>query len=318
MHFLPKANPLYEQISADKIAMPEVLEKLGKGGFTGYLSYTAPGFEAFCVFAKGKLICALSTEAEREKSGFEALSYMFDKVFQVGGEVNVYRMTADLAMCAHSLVVGTKLLHGDEVRQVDVKGLLTRMKAQNLNGVVHFYTAERYAMMFYTNGQPTGFYHDGARSIQASPDEARKVAALPGARLEVCSTKPIEELMHYDLLQVVNLDKLWKSARSRQSALRSAKEPPRPVEPVTEDDPKMLGLVEDLEEVAMAYLSREGRVLIGQCLSEAGGTAALLDADKTGALLKQIEDRARIIDGHARIEEMIDLMQSEIAGRLAV
>ena len=318
MHFLPKANPLYEQISADKIVLPDVLEKLGKGGFTGYLSHTAPGFEAFCVFAKGKLICALSTEEDREKTGFEALSCLFDKVVRAGGEINVYRMTTDLAMCAHALVIGTKILNGDEVRQVDVKGLLTKMKVQNLNGVVHFHSGERYAMMFYTNGQPMGFYHNNARSIEASPDETRKVAALPGARLVVYSTKPIDELMHYDLLQMVNLGKLWESARSRHSAQPVAKEPSQPAEPVAVDDEKLLGLVEDLKEVAMAYLSREGRLLIERCLTDAGGDAALLVADKTQALLKQIEDGARIIDSQARIEEMIDLMQSEIAGRLAV
>ena len=52
MHFLPKANPLYEQISADKVVIPEILEKLGKGHFTGYLSHTAEGFEAFCEGSK--------------------------------------------------------------------------------------------------------------------------------------------------------------------------------------------------------------------------------------------------------------------------
>ena len=68
----------------------------------------------------------------------------------------------------------------------------------------------------------------------------------------------------------------------------------------------------------MAYLSREGRVLINQCIDEAGGVAALLDYDKTEALLRRITNEARAIDSHARIEEMVDLMKSEIAGRLAV
>jgi hypothetical protein len=320
MHFLPKANPLYEQISADKIVLPDVLEKLGKGGFTGYLSHTAPSFEAFCIFAKGKLICALSTEADRDKTGFEAITLLFDKVRSAGGEVNVYRMTTDLAMCAHALVIGKKLIKGDEVRTVDVKGLLANMKIQSLNGVVHFYTTERYAMMFYKNGQPIGFYHNKSRAIEASPDETRKVAALPGARLEVCSTSPIEELMHNDLLQMVNLGKLWEAAGARQAASRTVatEAPPKPVEPIGQSDEKLDELAEDLKEVAMAYLSREGRLLIERHLNKAGGNAVLLDSSATEAILKGIEDEARTIDSHARIEEMIDLMKSEIAGRLAV
>jgi len=325
MYFLPKANPLYEQISTDKVLLPELLEKLSKGHFTGYLNYAAPGFESYCIFAKGKLICAVSSEGERDKTGFEAITLMFDKVLSTGGEINIFRMTADLAMCSHALLLGTKILNGDDVRQVDMKSMLARIKGQDMNGVVRFYTDERSAMMFYKDGAPFGFYRDGLRTIDTSPNEARKIAALPGARVEVRSTKSIEELMLYDLMQMVNLHKLWEAAivlrisSQPQAASAPAKKTPlETVIPVGQSEEKLAELVGDLQEVAMAYLSREGRDLIKKCIDEAGGTAALLDNDKTEALLKRIEDEARVIDNHARIEEMIDLIKSEIAGRLAV
>jgi len=331
MHFLPKANPLYEQISAEKVIIPDILEKLGKGHFTGYLSHTAVDFEAYCIFAKGKLICAVSTEADRDKTGFEAITQMFDKIFSSGGEINVYRMTADLAMCAHALVLGKKLFDGNEVRQVDIKSMLASIKGQDMNGVVHFYTSDRYSMMFYRNGLPIGFYHDGSRAIETSPDESRKVAALPGARLEVRATKPIEELMQYDLLQMVNLGKLWEAAISRKASSQAkeiffqadepavqANDTSKPVEPLVHGNEKLAELVEDLQEVAMAYLSKEGRILIEKRIAEAGGNTVLLDSNKTEKLLFQIEEEAMVIDSHARIDEMIDLMRSEIAGRLAV
>ena len=325
MYFLPKANPLYEQISTDKVLLPDLLEKLAKGHFTGYLNHAAPGFESYCIFAKGKLICAISSEAGRVKTGFEAITQLFDKVFSTGGEINVYRMTADLAMCSHALLLGTKVLNEVEVRQVDIKSMLARIKSQDMNGVVRFYTDERSAMMFYKAGTPIGFYNDGLRNIETSPDEARKIASLPGARVEVRSTKSIEELMLYDLLQMVNLHKLWEAAGARRPSSHpmafpapATEAPTHTITPVGQSDEKLTELVEDLQEVAMAYLSREGRILINRCIDEAGGNAALLDNDKTEALLRRIEDGARVIDSHARIEEMVDLMQSEIAGRLAV
>jgi hypothetical protein len=325
MYFLPKANPLYEQISTDKFLLPELLEKLAKGLFTGYLNHTAPGYESYCIFAKGKLICAVSSEDGRAKTGFEAITLMFDKVFMSGGVINVYRMTADLAMCGHALVLGTKVLKEVEVRQVDIKSMLARIKSQEMNGVVRFFTDERSAMMFYKVGVPIGFYHDGTRNIETSPDEARKVAALPGARVEVRSTKSVEELMLYDLLQMVNLHKLWEAAGARQASSQpksvsapAAAAPQQSNTPTGQIDEKLAELVEDLQEVAMAYLSREGRVLVNSCIDAAGGNAALLDNDKTAALLRQIEDGAMVIDSHARVEEMVDLMRSEIAGRLAV
>lgn len=319
MRFLPKANPLYEKIPAQKVILPEVLEKLGKGGFTGYLGYTSHGFEAYCVFAKGNLICAISTEGDRDKSGFEAISLLFERVCKTNGEINVYRMTIDLAMCAHALTAGTKLFNGDEVRQVDVKSVLARMKAQSLNGVVHFYTENRFAMIFYREGQPIGFYHDNAQTIETSPEESRRVAALPGARLDVCTTKSIEDLMHYNLLQMVNLTKLWESAKSRSV---SPEGPAGPLssnsEEAPHDETKLQELVEDLKEIASAYLSKEGRELIEKQIKSAGGSAFFLDSVRTESFLHQIETISKTIDSDTRIDEMIDLMKSEIAGRLAV
>ena len=217
MRFLPKANPLYEKIAADKIVIPVILEKLGKGGFTGYMQHLAPGFEFYGIFAEGKLLSALGSENGHDCNDFEALLLLFDKVISAGGEINVYRMTADLAVCAHALTTGPRMYTGEEVRQEEIKGILSRVKGQSMNGVVRFYTSDRSAMMFYKEGLPIGFYHDGADSIGSSPDEVRKIAALPGARFEICSTKTLDELMLFDLLQIVNLQKLWEAVRLRNA-----------------------------------------------------------------------------------------------------
>ncbi len=318
MRFLPKANPLYEKVSAAKVVIPDVLEKLAKGGFTGYLSHSAPGFETCCVFAKGRMLCAVSSAEGREKTGFEAIVQLFGAVSGLGGEINVYRMTPDLAMCAHALAVGTRLFQGDDVRQVDIKGVLTRLKGQDFNGVVLFYTPERHAMMFYKDGLPIGFYYDGATSIESLPDESRKVAALPGARIDVCSTRPLEELLQYDLLQMVNLEKLWETAQSRQTAVRQKEQPAVKRDASGVNERQLLELVEDLKEVASAYLSRAGREIVEKRIIGGGGAALLLDGGKLADFLAVVEADARAADDHARIDEMIDLMKSEIAGRLAV
>ena len=318
MRFLPKANPLYEKIFAGNIVIPDVLEKLGNGGFTGYIHHSTPEFDFYGIFAKGKLICAVSSEDGRDKTGFEAIVLLFDKVILLGGEINVYRMTADLAVCAHALALGVRLLNGEEVRQVDIKVALARLKGQSANGVVRFYTLERSAMIFYKDGLPIGFYHDGANSIEYSPEESRIVAALPGARVEICSTKSLEELMQYDLLQMVNLQKLWESARSRNTAT-SPKAAPSPGPSVsTLSEQKLHELVDDISEVASAYLSRAGRTIIEKRIKESGGPAQLLDDAKRALFLARVEADAISNDSHARIDEMIDLMKSEIAARLAV
>jgi len=319
MSLLPKANPLYEKIPAHKFVPPEVLNKLAKGGFSGNLSYSDTGFEADCIFIKGTLICISACENDREKTGVEAFSLLFDKIIAAAGEINIYRMTADLAVCAHALLLGTKLLTGNEVRRIDMRETLVQLRNQGLNGVVRFYTAERSAMIFYKDGQPIGYYHDNAGTVETSSEESRKIAALPGALVDICSTKSMEELMHNNLLHLVNIDKLWEAAQARQAIPRPEEAPVEPgIAAAEPDDEKLQGLVEDLKEIAAAYLSKEGRVAVETCLQKAGGSRILLDVEQTGAFVEQLENETRSIDSNARIEEMIDLMKSEIAGRLAV
>ncbi len=318
MRFLPKANPLYEKIAANKIVIPDVLEKLGNGGFTGYIHHTATKFEFYGIFAKGKMLCALASEDGRDKTGFEAIAILFDKVILSGGEINVYRMTTDLAVCAHSLTLGNRLFDGEEVRQVDVKAVLARLKVQGANGVVRFYTTINSAMMFYKDGLPIGFYYNTGSTIESSPDESRRIAALPGARLEICTTKSLEELMQYDLLQMVNLGKLWEAAQARNSAPRQ-KEAETIFTSFSGVSEKQLSvLVDDISEVASAYLSKAGRNIVENRIKGIGGPSQLLDNAKMTHFLDQVESDALAIDSNARIDEMIDLMKSEIAGRLAV
>ncbi|GFE60521.1 GTPase-activating protein [Geobacter sp. AOG2] len=319
MSLLPKANPLYEKIPAHKLVPPEVLNKLAKGGFSGYLSYGDADFEANCIFIKGVLISISACEKGREKTGVEAFSLLFDKVLSSNGEINIYRMTADLAVCAHALILGTKQLSSSEVRRTDIKETLAQLRNQGLNGVIRFYTPDRSAIIFYKDGQPIGYYHDNAKTIEVSPEESRKIAVLPGALMEVRSTKPMEELMRCSLLHLVNLDKLWEAAQARQTIPRPKEVPdPQKIATTLLDDGKLQGLVEDLMEIAAAYLSKEGRITVEKCLQKAGGARILYDDEKAVTFIKQFENEARSIDGNARIEEMIELMRSEIAGRLAV
>lgn len=318
MYFLPKLNPLYEHVAASRINVPDMLDKLGKGGFTGCVNYNAEGVEACCVFATGKMIGAIASEqGTKDKFGLEAIALLFDRIVRDGGSIDVYRMTPDLAMCSHALIQGTCLFSGDEIRQVDMKGILARLKNQEMNGVVRFSTEERHALIFYRNGQPIGFYHDGASELDTSPDESRKIAALPGARLHVRVTRPLEELLLQDLLQMLNLPKLWDAAMARRAAAATRQtEQQQPARPSEHGIGKLSELVDDLREIAAAYLSKQGSTMIDQLLTETGGAAILLDSARTAHFIEKVRQAAHVIDSHAKIDEMVELMKSEIAGRL--
>lgn len=319
MVILPRANPLYENIPALKVTLPEVLAKMASGGFTGYLSYTCMTAEAYALFAKGALVSALLVAGEQRKTGFEAISELFDLVSMQEGHFSVYRMTVDVAVSTHALLHGDPVLQTQEVRTVDLKTLLDRMKLQALNGTVLFCATGRNAMIFYKDGIPVGFYHDQAQEIESSPLESQKVAALPGATVEARSCPPVADLILQDLLEMVNIERLWETALKRTASRRQAQAANQPSAEANDDQTiRLQEIAEDLREIALAYLSRQGAALIDRLLEEGGGNTLLRDPARTATLLTNVAVEAAGIDPDARITEMVDLMQSEIAGRLSI
>jgi len=347
MLILPRSNPLYENLAVQKVNLPDAMKKMGAGGFTGYLGYGSNSSEGYFIFIKGSLISALMLEGANRKSGFEAFTSLFSHTLLEGGVINVYRMTVDLAVCTQALLHGTVIFKPEQVSNLDLKTVLHQIKLQALNGTVLFSTAERSAMIFYKEGAPIGFYHDAAKEIESSPTESERVAALPDARIEIRSTPPAEEMLHHNFLETLNIDRLWQSSLSRYtvsqppaaspapevsptpapSAVSAAPvSSPAPVEPAPpqhsdaseHNDTQLTEIVDDLQEIAKAYLGRQGADLVDSLIDLIGGKPALLDSQKVIAFLAAMAAQAPDIDPEAKIEEMVDLMRSEIAGRLSV
>ena len=317
MLILPQSNPLYQQIPSHHINLPDVLNKMGSGGFSGYLGYASTTVEAYVLFAKGALIDALLVKHEQRKIGFEALNDLFDAVLIGDGFLNVYRMTVDVVMCTHALLCGDQILQPQEVRTVDLKALLERMKLQSLNGTVLFSAPQHSAMIFYKEGMPVGFYHDAAREIETSPQAFQKVAALPDATVQILSSQPVSDLVLHNLLEMVNINKLWEAAQTR-SAGKTAATAQETTGNTADHSAQLAEIVDDVREIATAYLSHQGATLVERLLAEGGGSALLADGARRADFLAAITAQSLSIDPEAKVDEMVDLMQSEIAGRLSV
>ncbi len=315
MFLLPKGNPLYENIAAAKVKLPDMFEKLKAGGFTGYLNFTFPSATAILFFEGGKLISALIDQDEKKLTGFEAIAGVCTFILSGGGSLSVYKLSKDLAMCLHAMIHGDVLYRGQELKLIDIKGLLEKLKAQRLNGCLRIYTESRTALIFYKEGSPLGFFHDGSTDIETSATESQKIAGLPGAKIDVLSTKSVDELMNYDLLEMVNVTKLWESTSNRFASERDKIRKEAAVVDRYQEEEKLRELEDDLKEVAMAYVGKMGATLVEKELNDRGGRKALLDGVLVGAFLAGVEKGAKLLTSMSKTKEMLETMRSEIASR---
>ncbi len=315
MFLLPKGNPLHENIPVAKVKLPDILEKFKAGSFTGYLSFLFPSSEGVLFFEEGKLISAMLERGEARASGLEAIAGLCTQIVGGDGSLDVYRLSTDLTMCLHALLHGEMLYRAQELRLIDVKGLLEKMKAQRLNGCLRIYTEDRSALIFYKDGAPLGFFHDGSHDIETSATESQKIAKLPGAKIDVLSTKSVDELMHYDLLEMLNIGKVWESAVAKRAAEEERQRREAQERAWLEQDSRLQELEEDLKEVASAYLGKIGRALVEKELSERGGRASLQQEAEVARFLACMEKGAKLLTSLSKVKEMLDTMKGEIATR---
>ncbi|MBC7963842.1 MAG: GTPase-activating protein [Steroidobacteraceae bacterium] len=314
MFLLPKGNPLFENLAVTKLKLPEVLTKLSVGAFSGYSSFVFQAGTVILVFEAGKLVSAqFEDQTGRRQNGFEALSALTELMVTSGsGAMNVYKLSKDLTMCIHALLEGEILYKAQELKLIDINSLLRKVKDDSMNGCLRIYTEEHSAMIFYKDGNPLGFFHDGSSDIETSSSESQKIAGLPGAKIDLFSTRSVEELMGINLLEVANIQKIWDTTVTlHQSEIdRSNKER-------QERDKKLASLkLAELEErvklIVGEYVGKVGRGIVDKELSDNGGNACLIDEAGSARIMSGIERAAKLLISGTNIKTMMEKLTAAI------
>lgn len=315
MFQLPKGNPLFENLAVTKLKLTDVVTKLANGSFTGYASFTFPDATGILVFEAGKLITTFfKTTQGQSLSDFDAMTALADQMVGSGaGTMDVYRLSKDLTMCVNSLLQGEVLYRSQELVLIDIKTLLERIKNEQMNGCLRIYTDEKSAMIFYKEGNPLGFFHDGSQDIDSSPGESQQLAQNPKAKLDLYTSVSADELMAHDLLDVINVAKIWDAAVARQQA-----ELERMNRDLAEKDRmQSLNLLNDLENqvrtVYIEYVGTVGRGIIDKELTTAGGNSCLLELERSEQFLAALEKAAKLLISVKKISEMKEKISALLA-----
>lgn len=309
MFHLPKGAAVYTQLAAPLTPAPNFLRSLAATGFTGSVQYTFAASQAVLLFEAGKLISATMSRGGARVSGLDALTDAFTHVVTEGGTIDVYRLSPDLTMCLHAYLQGEALYRDQELRLIDARSLLAQLKAQRLNGCVRVHTQEKSALIFYREGNGIGFFHDGSDHIETTATESQRIAGLPGAKLDVFSTRPPEQLRSYDLLEMVNVDKLWETTvKGHQEQLRKLVADAEG-ESRREREARLRGTTEALKALAVDGLGKLGASLVDKELP----AADVLSAPGQAAFLQRFEAGAKLLAGASKVKAVVEAMRQRLA-----
>jgi hypothetical protein len=304
-----------EKVNPGKVNLPEALDKLRQGKFTGYLRFDFPVGTGLFIFESGRFIDALFESAHDSLLARTAISRIFSEAIKANGSLSIYRLSSELALQLHALLCGDLLHQGQELELINVRGLLKRLRDEKLDGCLRVYAGERIALIFYRDGKPIGFFHDGSAELEMTADCSRSVACEAGAKIDVLATHGPSGQPLADLWETDNLGELWQAALSDKQggggaapvvAVRSAELP------AGERQNLLLGM---LRKVAQQYLGAFGASLAEK--EFAGIAQGPLDEARLTAFYANLALAAELVIEADKVERMLAEMQQGVRALVA-
>ena len=316
MLLLPKGSPLFENMAVSKLKLPDIIAKLSNGSFTGYASFVFQTSTAVLVFEAGKLFSAIAEgENGMRESGFQALSSLAESMVATGsGALNVYKLSKDLTMCIHALLEGEPLCKEHDLTLIDINAIHEKIKIDKMNGCLRIFTDEHTAIIFYKDGNPIGFFHDGGRDIETLPTETLKIAGMPDAKIDLFSTKNASELVGANLLEFVNVKKIWNTCVALHKSVINKTDTEH-----QELDRKIVSqqlaeLEEMVKSIVVGSVGRVGRGIVDKEISDNGGNSCLVDVDRAEKFMKGIERTAKLLVSGTNSKVMMGKLSSTLTG----
>ncbi len=212
MILLPRGKPVKENINTGKVNLADALGKMRQGKFTGYMRFDFPEGTGVFIYQEGRLISSLFENEREHLIAYDGISRTFDESLNGNGKLNIYRLSTELAYSIHTLLRGEVLHKGQDLQLIDIKSLLIRMREEKRSGCLRIYSKEHIALIFYRDGSPLGFFHDGSTDIETTADSSMSVAKEPGAKVDVLVTRGDGEKSLADLMETADITGMWDAA----------------------------------------------------------------------------------------------------------
>ena len=316
MILLPRGNPVREKVNPGKINLPDALGKLHKSSFTGYLRFDTVKGTGVIIFSTGKLISALFEGENENLIAYDAIARIFELSLAGKANLDIYKLSSDLAMSIHALLHGTVLYKGQELKLIDIKSLLGKLKEDKMSGCLRIYTDEKIALIFYRDGNPLGFFHDGSTDIETQPGESMSVAHLPGAKVDVLSTGGADEIDLADLLGSADLGALWRKAQELIVKQRKTQKEAQSRDQQVHENDLRVRLQVMLRSTAEAHIGKIGSSVADKEFEKYFPEGQSWDDARFNKMLENLNSAAKMVAGPSAIKKMLDDMRKGVRALL--
>ena len=314
MILLPRGNPVKENINPGKVNLADALAKMRQGKFTGYLRFDFPVGTGVFIYQEGRLISALLDSEHEKLIAYDAIARTFHESLAGEGRLNIYRLSKELALSVHALLHGEMLHEGQDLKLIDIKSLLVRMRDEKRSGCLRIYSQNHIALIFYKDGSPLGFFHDGSTDIETTADSSMSVAKEPGAKVDVLVTQGDSDKSLADLVETADIDGLWNNAvNERRRKREEQKNAASKTLEIRETDrrEKTFAL---FQQLAQSHLGKIGNSIVEKEFDKMKLNGGQLNEVALEVFYENLTRAARLVAGSSRIDKMLEEMKKGFKG----
>jgi len=308
MIYLPRGMPVREKINPARINLPEALEKLRAGTFSGYLRFDSPEGTGVIIFEKGKLISGLfvnSDESER-LIAYDAIARIFEISIAGNAILNIFKFSPELAMEIHALLHGRFVYKAQNLKKIDIDGLLKKIKKEQINGCLRVFSEDRVVLIFFDTGNALGFFHDGGTELEVEADLSKSVARIPGARIDLLEIQNATDIVLADLMGSANLGPIWQRARKVLLEDRHKEEEALVRSHDEEQALRRQRILATLKTIAGGHIGKLGISHVEKAFSQVGPEVNRRDLD---LFFEELHRLAKLIAGPKKITAMLEEMK---------
>ena len=308
MIFLPRGIPVRKKVNPARINLPEAMEKLRIGTFTGYLRFDASQGAGVILFQDGQLISSIFIDKDESERliAYDAIARIFEISILGSAILNIYRLSEDLVLGIHALLHGRYLQKGQDLNHFDVRTQLDQIKDEGLTVCLRVYTDDQTTLIFYDQGYALGFFHEGDSDLEPTADVSTSVANLPGVKLDVLEIRGADEIVLADLMGSADLGPIWQRTRKlllkerhkrEETAIRSHKQ-------ISERRRQHTLVI--FKTIAGNHIGKFGVAQVEKAFAVVGADLNAGEMDKFYIDLRRL---ASLVAGQAKIMTMIDEMK---------
>lgn len=312
MILLPRGNPVKENINPGKVNLPDALDKLRQGKFTGYLRFEFVDGTGIFIFQTGRLISALFETGRDNLIAYDAIARTFHEALKGDGRLDIFRLSPELAFSIHALLHGEVMHRGQDLQLIDIRSLLTRMRDEQRSGCLRIYSRDHIALIFYRDGKPLGFFHDGSTDIETTADTSLSVAREPDAKVDVLITRGDAEKLLADLMETANITGLWNKEVGERQRQRAEQEnaTSRTLE-LREGERRQMTLAL-FQKAAQQHLGKIGVSLVDKEFDKLKLNGIPLSEGQLTPFYDNLTRAAKLVAGPSKIEVMVDEMKKGV------